>query len=398
MFTSGSTGAPKPAIHTQRNIVAAIESNLMTNGFQQDGNVVRLDWMPWNHVVGTSVLGITLVSGGAFYIDEGRPVGGLFQKTIENLKDVSPTVYFSMPAGYVMLVDALEADEGLARNFFKNLKYMSFSGASLPDDVARRMQILAVKFTGYKIPFTCGYGSTETGPGGAMVYWPSVRAGLIGLPQPGYELKLIPIEDGRYEIWIRGLGVTPGYLGLPELNDEIFDEEGFIKMGDAASFVDPDVIDEGLAFAGRLSEQFKLLTGTFVLGSSLHGKLMDSLAPVAQDLVICGADRSYVAIMIWLNFDAVRSLFALPSDTDEQLIQNPAVSSYISTCLREHNRLNPGSSTRVERFLILQKGPSFEDGEINDKKTVNSRVVQRLRAQDVNLLYADLPHGRIFVV
>lgn len=398
MFTSGSTGSPKPTIHTHTNMIAAIESNLMTNGFQDAGKVVRLDWMPWHHVVGTSILGITLLSGGSYYIDEGKPVGTLFSKTIDNLQDISPTVYFSMPAGYVMLVEELENDEKLSAKFFKNLEFMSYAGARLPDDIARRMQILAVKNTGYKLPFTCGYGATETGPGGAMVYWQTEHVGLIGLPQPGYDLKLVPVDEGRYAVWIRGKGVTPGYLGMPELNDEIFDDEGFIKMGDAATFVDPDNINEGLAFAGRLSEEFKLLTGTFVLGSTLRVKIMDAIAPIVQDVVVCGADKSYVAILAWLNVKAARAFLNSPSATLDDLIIDERILAHISTNLLDYNRQNPGSSTRIARFQLLKEPASFDYGEINDKNTINPQAVQRNRVSTVDALYEKTPSDAIIIV
>ena len=398
MFTSGSTGAPKPTIHTQINMIAAIESNLMTYGQTGEGKMARLDWMPWNHVVGTAVLGATLVSGGTYYIDNGKPIGALFSQTIKNLRDISPTGYFSMPAGYIMLVDALEADDALAHGFFKNLHYMGYGGARLPDDVARRMQKLAVKYTGYKVPFTCGYGSTESGPGGALVYWPTDRVGLIGLPHPGYDLKLVPIDAGRYEVWVKGIGVTPGYFELPELNQQIFDEDGFIDMGDAATFVDPEDPNEGLAFAGRLSEEFKLLTGTFVLGSALRVKVLDALAPLIQDVVVCGEDKSFVGLLAWLNVEVSRSLAKLPNASIEELIMNPIILRHISSQLSNYNKLNPGSSTRIARFQLLKDAPSFDDGEVNDKNTINPRAVQRLRAALVDALYEPTPTGAVTIV
>ncbi len=198
--------------------------------------VTRLDWMPWSHVTGAAVLAATLVSGGSFFIDDGKPIGKEFERTLENLRHVSPTNYFSMPAGYVMLADALEQDSELAKSFFANLLTMGYGGARLPDDVARRLQALAVKYCGCKIPFTCGYGSTETGPGGALVYWPTDRVGLIGLPHPGYELKLVPLDDERYEVRVRSDAVTPGYLGMPDQTAAMLDDEGYFRMGDAAIF------------------------------------------------------------------------------------------------------------------------------------------------------------------
>ncbi len=241
MFTSGSSGSPKAVIQTQRNIMVAVESNL--TAFGQKGKakgVTRLDWMPWSHVTGAAVLAATLISGGTFYIDDGKPIGKEFERTLENLRHVSPTNYFSMPAGYVMLADALEHDPALARSFFANLLTMGYGGARMPDDVARRLQALAVEHCGFKVPFTCGYGSTETGPGGALVYWPTDRVGLIGLPHPGYDLKLVPLDDERYEVRVRSEAVTPGYLGMPEQTAEMLDEEGYFHMGDAASFLSPD--------------------------------------------------------------------------------------------------------------------------------------------------------------
>ncbi|TAJ74198.1 MAG: acyl-CoA synthetase [Sphingobium sp.] len=398
MFTSGSSGSPKAVIHTQRNIMVAVESNLTAFGQKGGKGVTRLDWMPWSHVTGSAVLAATLISGGTFYVDDGKPVGADFARTLENLKHVSPTNYFSMPAGYVMLVDALEQDSELAGAFFANLLTMGYGGARMPDNVARRLQTLAVAHTGHKIPITCGYGSTETGPGGALVYWPTDRVGMIGLPHPGYDLKLVPLDEERYEVRVRSAAVTPGYLGLPEETANMLDEDGYFRMGDAAAFVDPTDPLAGLVFAGRISDEFKLVTGTFVRAGELHDMLMLATAPLVQHLVLCGEGEKFVAILAWLNLKAARELTGLPEASVEELNRHPQVIAQLSQALAAYNRDNPSSSRCVRRFCLLDEMPSSEAGELADKGSIRAGNVRRRRAKAVASLFADTPPAEVHTV
>lgn len=399
MFTSGSSGGPKAVIQTQRNILVAVESNLTS--FGQKGKqvgVTRLDWMPWSHVTGAAVLAATLISGGTFYIDDGRPIGSEFERTLENLRHVSPTNYFSMPAGYVMLADALEQDRELARSFFANLLTMGYGGARLPDDVARRLQTLAVEHTGFKIPFTCGYGSTETGPGGALVYWPTERVGLLGLPHPGYDLKLVPLDDERYEVRIRSDAVTPGYLDMPEQTAAMLDDEGYFRIGDAASFLTPDDPLEGLVFAGRISDEFKLVTGTFVRAGEMHDLLLLATAPLVQHLVLCGEGEEFVAMLAWLNVKAAREFVGDPEASLGELSRHPAIRAQLATMIGNYNRENRSSSRRVRRFSLLDQMPSADAGELADKGSIRAGNVRRLRAGAVAALFQPSPPSEVVII
>jgi len=391
MFTSGSSGQPKAVIQTQRNLLVAVESNLATFGQTGGMGIVRLDWMPWSHVTGAAVLAATLVSGGRFYIDDGRPVGADFTRTLDNLREVSPTNYFSMPAGYVMLVEALENDAELAACFFENLLTMGYGGARMPDDVAKRMQDLAIHHTGYKIPFTCGYGSTETGPGGAMVYWPTDRVGLIGLPQPGYDMKLVPIDDERFEVRVRSEAVSPGYLEQPEATARMRDGDGYFCMGDAAAFQSPDDPLQGLVFAGRLSDEFKLVSGTFVRTNELTDSLLERTAPLLQHIVLCGEGEQYLAMLAWLNLPAARALARAPGASREVLNRDPQVRAELSAALARHNAVNSSSSRALRRFLLQDEEPDPAQGELADKGSIRAGDVRRRRAVEVKRLFATNP-------
>lgn len=387
MFTSGSSGMPKPVIQTQRNMLVAVESNLLAYGQRGGKGVVRLDWMPWSHVTGASVLAATLVSGGRFYIDDGKPIGAEYAKTVENLRDVSPTSYFSMPAGYVMLADALENDPSLAKRFFENIVSVGYGGARMPEDVARRMQVLAVRYTGKRIAFTCGYGSTETGPGGALVYWPTEQVGLIGLPHPGYDMKLVPLDDERYEVRVRGAGVTPGYLNMPEATSAMLDEDGYYRMGDAAAFRTATDPLDGLMFAGRLSDEFKLASGTFVRANELADLIAEAAAPLLKHIVVCGEGERFVAILAWLNVPAARAFTAMPDASVAELNRHPAIVGHVHDAIMRYNSANGASSRKVRRFLLQDEDPSAAADELADKGSIRSVNVRRRRAEQVGKLF-----------
>jgi feruloyl-CoA synthase len=399
MFTSGSSGSPKAVIQTQRNIMVAVESNLTTFGYKgKSQGVTRLDWMPWSHVTGSAVLAITLFSGGTYYVDDGKPAGAQFKRTLDNLRHVSPTNYFSMPAGYVMLADALERDADLAATFFANLVTMGYGGARMPDDEARRLQDLAVRYTGCKMALTSSYGSTETGPGGALVYWPTDRAGLIGLPQPGYEIKLVPLDEDRYEVRVRSAAVSPGYFGMPDQTAAMLDEEGFYRMGDAASFVDPDAPLEGLVFAGRLSDEFKLNTGTFVRAGALQDLLLAATAPLVQHLLLCGEGEAYVGMLAWLNLKAARELVDQPEASLAELNRHPLVRRKVARAITGYNRENQASSRKVVRFSLLGELPSTETQELADKGSLRVGNVRRRRAAAIAALFQQTPPVEVDIV
>ena len=387
MFTSGSTGTPKGVPQTHTNIVVSCESNLQTNGDTQEGVFKRLDWTPWNHVMGATSYGLSLIAGGSQRIDDGRPAPGLFKETIRNLSEESYKTFVTVPAAYPMLLDALEADDDLAKVFFEKLEVVGYGGAALPADVVHRLQALAVKYTGCRISIGCGYGATETGPGGAFIYWSTDKTGLIGLPHPGFDLKLVPIDEERYEVRIAGKGVMTSYIGRPDLNVDIFDDDGFYKIGDTVRLADPDDIMEGLAFAGRLSEEFKLTTGTFVLVGALRLKLLAATSPFINDLVICGENRDDLAIMAWLNVEAARKAVGRPDASLADLNADPEIHAQIAEGLRAHNAKNPGLSTSVKRFLLLDEPPSIDHNEVTDKGSINQRGVLSRRSDKVAALY-----------
>ena len=262
LFTSGSTGMPKAVINTQEMMCANLAMGQMARARQPgDPPPVMLDWLPWNHTMGgNATFQGNLADGGTTYIDDGKPLPGMFEETLRNLREISPTYFANVPAGYAMLATALEKDEALAKRFFRNLNSLAYGGATLPSDLYERMEALAVKHTGYRMPFVTGWGSTETAPTATTVHWASERVGLIGLPFPGVQLKMVPTgEEGRYELRLKSVIVTPGYYRRPDLTAQMFDEEGFYKIGDAGRFVDPDDPSWGLIFDGRVVEDFKLV-------------------------------------------------------------------------------------------------------------------------------------------
>lgn len=400
LFTSGSTGIPKAVTVTQKMMcVATAMNSQMIESQPSSQDKVVLEWLPWSHVAGGSaIFNSVLDAAGTMYIDGGRPAPGAFEETLRNLHEVSPTSFSSMPIGYAMLLEALERDDQLARSFFRNLRRLTYSGARLPDTIYAGLQAQAVKHIGRRIPFGSAYGSTETSAAVTCVFWPTERSGLIGLPHPGVELKLLPLDDNRYEVRVRSEAVTPGYLSQPELSAKSFDEEGFFIMGDAATFVDPLTPTEGLAFAGRVAEEFKLQSGVFVRVGSLRVECINALAPLVTDVVVTGADRADIGLLIWLNLNACRELTHQPAATMAELVTSPVVRNAIRNALTRHNLLSTGSSTRICRALVLSDPPSMDAGEITDKGYVNQRRVLDLRASSVEKLYAQPTDPNVILI
>lgn len=309
---------------------------------------------------------------------------------------MAPTRFSSVPLGYTMLVDALERDEALGRTFFSRLRRLTSSGARLPDDVQIRLQAQSVRHTGFRMPFVAGYGSTETCAATTVVHWPTERAGLVGLPQPGVALKLVPLDESRFEVRVRGPSVMAGYLDQPEQTRQAFDEEGWYAMGDAVRWVDRDQPEEGLAFAGRVAEEFKLHSGIFVRVGALRVELLQAMAPWVSDVVVAGADRAYVGILAWL--DPRTCTERLGSGGPAAWIEDVRVREAVRAALQKHNRLHPGSSQQVRRVRLLAEPPSMDAGEITDKGYVNQRAVLARRAADVLQLYAEPPTPDLIIV
>jgi feruloyl-CoA synthase len=399
LFTSGSTGMPKAVINTQRMMCANLAMAQQTRPRRPDDPLpVVLDWMPWNHTMGGNALfNVILADGGTLYVDDGRPLPGPFETTLANLREVHPTYYANVPAGYAMLATALERDDDLARGFFGQLGLLAYGGATLSDDLYHRMQALAVKHTGQRIVFFTGWGSTETAPTATSTYWETERVGLIGLPHPGVELKLVPAGP-KYECRLRGVIVTPGYYRQPELTAAAFDEEGFYKIGDAATFVDPADPAQGLVFAGRVVEDFKLASGTFVHVGQLRVAAIAAATPVIQDALVAGQDKDVVALLAWPNLEACRQLIGDPQATIDQVLAHPAVRERVRAGLAKNNAAATGGSQRIARVLLMAEPPSIDGNELTDKGYINQRAALHRRAALVQRLYAEPPADDVIVI
>ena len=384
LFTSGSTGLPKgvPQTHGMMAGVIAGQEGLRTDA--EDFSVIpqSLEWMPWSHIsAGNIGFNGNLWGAGTLYLDEGRPIPGMFETTIKNLYEVSPMVFGSAPVAFGMLAEAMERDPVLRKAFFKNLKYMGYGGATLSNDIYERMQALAVAETGQRIPLTTMYGATET-QGVTVVHWETERVGLVGLPLPGITIKLVP-NGGKLEVRVKGPTVTTGYHGDAARTAEAFDNEGFYKLGDAARFVDPEDPSKGLVFDGRVTEDFKLDTGTWVSVGTLRPDVVAACSPYVADVVITGQDMPFAGALIWPTAAGLASLEAdgQPGTAQEKL------HAVLAARLKAFNATAGGSSRRIGRFLVMSEPPSIDAGEITDKGYINQRAVLSRRKALVDKLY-----------
>jgi feruloyl-CoA synthase len=395
LFTSGSTGMPKAAPQTQGMFASLIsgQEGLRGEPPNPDDVPVTLDWMPWNHISGANVnWHANLWAGGIHYIDEGKPLPGMFETTIKNLYEVSPQVFGSAPIAFAMLADAMEKDPKLRASFFKNMRYMAYGGATLSDDLYDRLQALAIAETGLRIPITTMYGATET-QGITIVHWEVERVGLIGLPLPGLTLKLAP-NGAKLEVRVKGPTVMPGYHNDPKKNAEAFDEEGFYKLGDACRLVDPEDPAKGLVFDGRVTEDFKLSSGTWVSVGTLRPDIVAAASPWLHDAVIAGQDKDFIAVLVWPSPAAMQMLAAETSDKSPL----ERLSERVKAGLAAHNARESGSSRRIARFKILLEPPSIDAGEITDKGYVNQRATLDRRAVDVAQLFAAAPPPDVVIL
>jgi feruloyl-CoA synthase len=408
LFTSGSTGFPKAVINTQAMMCANVAMGQQCiRRSASDAPAVTLGWLPWSHTAGGNAgLHTLLAGGGTLYIDDGRPLPGQFEETIRNLREIETTSFSNVPAGYAALLTVLERDDSLCRTFFETLRMLSYGGATLPDDLYKRMQALAVRYTGHRIVFYTAWGSTETAPSATSTFWAAERAGLIGLPHPGVELKMVPAgatgggttAGPKYELRLRSVIVTPGYWKRPDLTATAFDEEGFYKIGDAGTFVDPDDPQQGLVFAGRVVEDFKLTSGTFVHVGSLRVAAVAAASPVLQDAVVTGQDQAFIGLLAWPNLMACRQLIGKPDATAGDVIGHPCVIETIRAGLKSHNAANPGSSTRIKRVILMAEPASIDGGELTDKGYINQRATLEQRADLVEKLYAAVPGTEVIEV
>lgn len=395
LFTSGSTGLPKavPQTHGMMAGVIAGQEGIRTDAPDPDEVPQSLEWMPWSHIsAGNINFNGTLWAGGTLHIDEGKPLPGMFETTIKNLYEVSPIVFGSAPIAFSMLAEAMENDPVLRRSFFKNLRYMGYGGATLSNDVYDRIQALAVAETGQRIPLTTMYGATET-QGITVTHWITERVGLVGLPLPGIQLKLAP-SGSKYEVRVKGPTVARGYHKDPERTSAAFDEEGFYKLGDAARFVDPDDPAKGLVFDGRVTEDFKLDSGTWVSVGVLRPDIVAACSPYIHDAVITGQDKPFIGAMLWPSPVGLAALVADPGPGTplEKLV------AILRERLSAFNATAGGSSRRIGRFTILTDPPSIDAGEITDKGYVNQRCALERRNDRAEALYAKEAGEGVFAV
>ncbi|HZP70286.1 MAG TPA: feruloyl-CoA synthase [Pseudolabrys sp.] len=398
LFTSGSTGNPKAVINTHRMLCS--NQAMLASGFAfvTDEPPVVVDWLPWSHTFGSNHnFNMVLTYGGSLYIDDGNPTPPGVPKTVRNLREIAPTIYFNVPKGYEALVTHFHADEALRRNFFSRLKVLFYAGAGLNQATWDELTRLAVETTGERIIFLSSLGSTETSPLALACSWDFGRPGNIGVPAPGVELKLVP-NEGKLEARLRGPHITPGYWRQNDLTREAFDEEGFYKIGDALKFVDPNDPRKGLLFDGRIAEDFKLSTGTWVSVGPLRAQFIDHFAPYIRDVVFAGADSDFIAALVFPDIEACRKLGGFSADASaSDIVNGPGVRQKFADLLRKFAAASRGSSTRVERAILMAEPPSMDKGEMTDKGSINQRAVLRNRAALVDELYNTALSSQVIV-
>jgi len=401
LFTSGSTGMPKGVINTQRmwcSNQAMITSALQ---FFADEPPVIVDWAPWHHTAGGNHdVGLVLHHGGTMYIDSGKPLPGAIDETVRNLREIAPTWYFTVPKGYEALLPFFRADAALREKFFSRLKVLWFAGAGLAQHVFDEWKEMAWRTCGEDILFLTGLGSTETAPYAFGRMWDARNSTNIGLPPPGLDVKLLPLADGKYEARLKGPSITPGYWREPKLTAEAFDEEGFYRLGDALRFDDPANPEKGLLFEGRIAEDFKLATGTWVNVGPLRVSLVAHFAPFVKDVVIAGADRADIAALIFPDLDACRRLASdlANNASAADIIAHESVRREFRFLLDSFAKQATGSSNRVTRAMLMETPPSLDIGEATDKGSINQRMVLKNRAASVDELYADTPPERVIAI
>lgn len=387
LFTSGSTRLPKAVPTTQRMLCSNQQMLLQTFPTFGEAPPVLVDWLPWNHTYGGSHnVGIALYNGGTLYIDDGKPVAGKFEETLRNLREISPTVYFNVPKGWEDLAIALESDAALRERFFAKVNLYFFGGAGLSQAAWDRLERVTETHCGERIRIMSGLGMTETSPSCMFTTGPVMRAGYIGLPAPGCEVKLAPV-GGKLEVRFRGPNVMAGYW-RHESTDPVFDEEGYYRTGDAATFVDPHHPEAGLQFDGRITEDFKLSSGTFVSVGPLRARVISEGAPYVQDAVVTGINRDDIGLMIFPRVDDCRRLSGLPKEAPlTDVLASPPVREVFASLLAKLNANASGSATSVARLLLLDTPPSLDRGEVTDKGSINQRAVQDHRAALVDMLH-----------
>jgi feruloyl-CoA synthase len=396
LLTSGSTGQPKAVITTNRMLCSNAHMLRQPMPFLVEEPPVLVDWLPWNHTFGGSHnVGLVLSNGGSLYIDDGKPTPAGILETLRNLREIAPTVYFNVPKGFEMLAHHLNTDAQLRHNFYSRLRAYFFGGAALAQHTWDALDEAALKEVGVRIPMLAGLGATETGPSVTFTTPADGRAGLIGLPAKGNIVKLAPVAE-KLELRVRGPNVTPGYWRQPELTAAAFDEEQFYRLGDAVRLLDESDPTRGLAFDGRIGEDFKLSNGTWVSVGPLRAELIAALSPMAQDVVIAGLNADYLAILIIPDLRGCgQALGSGETPTYDAVIANRDLLAVIQQRLSAHAKQNPASTRCVRRAQLLPTPPSLDKGEITDKGSINQRAVLNHRASCVDALYATTPPPQV---
>jgi feruloyl-CoA synthase len=391
LFTSGSTGLPKGVINTQRMLCSNQAAIAAVWPFLRERPPVVLDWLPWSHTFGGNHnFNMVLFHGGSLHVDDGKPTPELVGRTLENIRDVRPSLYFNVPRGFDVILPFLERDPSLRDALFRELDVLFYAAASLPNPLWERLEALSLASRGELVLMLSAWGSTETSPMATTVHWRIRRAGVIGLPAPGTAVKLAPAPPGsKLELRVRGPGVTPGYWKRPELTAAAFDEDGFFRMGDGGKLVDPDDPAQGIAFDGRIAEDFKLGSGTWVHAGAVRVATVAAGAPYVQDVVVAGLDREEIGLLVFPSPLACKEL--CPGVALEDLGARPELRAFLEGAYQRHNAANPSSSHRVGRVIVLAEPPSIDANEITDKGYINQRAVLERRAALVERLYASDP-------
>jgi feruloyl-CoA synthase len=397
LFTSGSTSLPKGVINTHGMLTANQQQSVQTWPFIEDDPMVLVDWLPWNHTFGSNYnFNLILQQAGTLYIDAGKPVPALVGQTVQNLREIAPTIYFNVPAGYGALLPFLESDDALARHFFSRVRLMFYAGASLPQDMWDRLEALAIRITGSRIPMTSAWGTTETSPLATSAHTLLEKAGNVGVPVPGVDVKLVP-AGSKLEVRVRGPNITPGYWRRPDLTKAMFDEEGYYLPGDAVRFADPQDPNKGLIFDGRTAEDFKLTNGTWVAVGALRVGAIAAATPVLQDAIVCGEGRDQVGLVAWLNAAGCKQVTGEDGDL-AFYARHPKVHTHLRTAFAQWNKTNTGATMRIARVLLLPDMPSIDRNEITDKGYINQRVALDCRKVEVERLFNGTPHPDIVLV